>query len=377
MKNHLPVFSKLQFAIKIWSTIINTVGKSQTAMVLQFTPFRAYSLQTFKNSLHSLKLTITVYLIMMMIPNLKAQSFTGENTYGGMGDDRGNKMCKTTDGYFVVGSTTSAGAGAKDIYLMKLDNNEVIVWDQTYGGTDNEEALCVNALADGSCIVAGYTRSFGQGGQDFIFIKYDASGVFQWVRTSGGTLNEVYYDAIVTPDGGFAFCGFTGSPDIDYDALNQNVSASSGARDAILVKFNASGEYQWSKTYGGTGNETAYSLCLTPDSGFCISATTTSWSAQYNDIYMIRTNANGDTIWTTQTRKTGNDVPTSIAAVAGNYFVIAGRTNSQGIGMYDAFLYKLNRLGGHIFFKTYGDTEADAFNCISETEDHHYIAGGY
>ncbi|MBL7927612.1 MAG: hypothetical protein JNK61_11965, partial [Bacteroidia bacterium] len=114
-------------------------------------------------------------------------------------------------------------------------------------------------------------------------IRTNAQGTELWNRTYGGALNDGSYSIIQTYDSGFAVCGYT-------------ASTGAGLKDMQLLKYNASGNLLWQKTYGGALDETAYALIQTSDSGFVLTGTTKSYSGNGNsDIYLLKTTSTGDT----------------------------------------------------------------------------------
>ncbi len=89
----------------------------------------------------------------------------------------GNKIQQTSDGgYTVVGTTTSFGAGGKDIWVLKLDSNGSIQWQKTYGSSGDEYAYSIQQTFDGGYIVAGLTSAFGAGRKDIWILKLDPNG---------------------------------------------------------------------------------------------------------------------------------------------------------------------------------------------------------
>ena len=144
-------------------------------------------------------------------------------TYGGTDYEQAYSVHQTTDGgYIVAGETRSYDAGSEEVWLIKTDSNGNKQWDRTYGGT-RSEAYSVQQTADGGYIVAGYTYSYGTGGDDFWLVKTDSSGNEQWNKTYGGTGGEEAWSVQQTTDGGYILAGYTDS----YDA---------GGRDFWLVK---------------------------------------------------------------------------------------------------------------------------------------------
>jgi hypothetical protein len=151
-------------------------------------------------------------------------------TYGGTYWDYAYSVQQTSDGgYIVAGYTYSFGAGGDDIFLIKTDANRNISWAKTYGGTDEDRAYSVRQTSDGGYIVAGYTHSFGAGGQDFFLIKTDANGNLQWAKTYGGTDVDGAFSFQQTSDGGYILAGDTRS-------------FGAGDYDIFLIKTDASGD---------------------------------------------------------------------------------------------------------------------------------------
>jgi hypothetical protein len=129
--------------------------------------------------------------------------------------------------------------------------------------------------------VAGYTYSFGAGGDDIFLIKTDANGNISWAKTYGGTSYDEAYSVQQTSDGGYVLAGETWS-------------FSAGAKDIFLIKTDANGNIIWAKTYGGTYGDKAYFVQQTSDGGYIVVGWTESFGAGSVDIFLIKTDANGD-----------------------------------------------------------------------------------
>jgi hypothetical protein len=131
---------------------------------------------------------------------------------GGAGDERAHSVIQTADGSFVMaGYTNSYGAGSWDFYLVKVDSFGDTVWTRTYGGTSGEEAFCVQETSDGGFVIAGYTSSFGSGLQDFYVVRTDSIGNTLWENTYGGPQDDYAKSVKQTPDNGFIIVGSTAS----------------------------------------------------------------------------------------------------------------------------------------------------------------------
>jgi hypothetical protein len=286
-------------------------------------------------------------------------------TYGGTHFDRASSVQQTSEGgYMVVGETDSFIAGDDDIFLIKTDANGNVQWAKTYGGGGADYAFSVQQTSDGGYIVAGYTASFGAGGWDIFLIKTDANGNVQWAKTYGGTNWDKAFSVQQTSDGGYIVAGWT-------------QSFGAGYRDVFLMKTDANGNVQWAKTYGGTDNDYASSVQQTSDGGYIVAGRTRSFGAGWGDIFLIKTDVNGNVQWAKTYGGASNDSASSVQQTSDGGYIVAGRTNSFGAGGDDIFLIKTDANGNIIWAKTYGGTDWDWASSVQQTSDGGYIVAGY
>ena len=232
-------------------------------------------------------------------------------TYGGNDFEEADAITPTPDGNFIIaGRTYFFNAGSDDVYLLKINPNGDMLWTKTYGGTDWDDAYAITPTSDGNFIVAGYTSSFGAG--DVYLLKIKSNGDTIWTKTYGGTDWDEAYTITPTPDGNFIVAGYTYS----------------GNWDIYIVKIKPNGDTLWTKTYGGIGNDCAHIITPTPDGNFIIAGGTSSFGVGNDDVYILKIKPNGDTLWTKTYGGTGDDEAFSIAQTSDGNFIVAG--NSGG-----------------------------------------------
>jgi hypothetical protein len=334
-------------------------------------------------------------------------------TFGGTSLDFGRCAIQTLDGgYALTGITVSWGAGSDDVYLIKTDAQGNTMWIQTYGGSGEDFGYSVVQTSDLGYIIAGYTGSFGVGG-DVYLIKTDSLGDTLWTRTYGDNDHDHGFSVIAHPDGGYAITGGSygqggtnvyliktdsagtalwtktyGGPDLDqgrsvtlsddgcYVITGTTYSFGAGLYDVYLIKTDSLGDTLWTRTYGGMYDEHGYSVITLPDGGYAIGGVTSSYGSGYDDAYLIRTNSAGDTLWTKTYGGAGYDNAYSVALSSDMGYVLTGWTMSFGAGEDDVYIVKTDSLGNLLWTQTYGGGEHDYGYSIANTTDDEYLIIG-
>ena len=292
-------------------------------------------------------------------------------TYGGTGDESGRSFVRTSDGgYAIAGYTSSFGAGASDVYLVKTDSAGTMQWNKTYGGTGTDLGYSVVQTSDGGYAIAGRTNSFGAGGIDVYLVKTDSAGSMQWNKTYGGTGNDVGNSIVQTYDSIYAIAGYTNS-------------FGAGGNDVYLVMTDSHGSMQWNKTYGGTGNDVGNSIVQTSDYWYfgtdfwyVIVGDTSSFGAGEEDVYLIKTSTSGNMVWNKTYGGTGDESGNSVVRTSDGGYAVAGYTYSFGAGFSDVYLVKTDSAGSMQWSKTYGGTDGERGHSIIKTSDGGYVIAG-
>ncbi|NPA33658.1 MAG: hypothetical protein GXO48_01855 [Chlorobi bacterium] len=215
----------------------------------------------------------------------------------------------------------------------------------TYGNPSSDQAFAATEL-DGSFVIVGGRWYWygGLGAADMTILKLDtASGYPIWGKRYGGSSNEGTYELVMEPGQRYVQVGYTQS----YGA---------GGLDAFVVITDTAGTVLVSKTYGGNLEDMFLGATKPSIGGYIFVGYTKSFTGT-EDVYVIRTDANGDTIWTrTYGTINGQERGVEIEEVSPNRYVIVGRTNGWGSGNYDALVIMIDSLGNPIWEYAYGTT---------------------
>ena len=354
-------------------------------------------------------------IIILAILALNLQAFcqiTFEKTYGGQLSDEGFSVRQTPDeGYIAVGITYSYSTGPKvflvrtnpngdtlwtkavcngtaqdviidadggfvfcgsgyttseDVLLVKSDTNGDTLWVKTFGGTSSDYGYALQQTADGGFIICGSTMSFGPQYQNVYLIKTDADGTLQWEKYYAGLMVSEGYSVRQTTGNDYIVSGFT----------SMITKTDAPLHPSFLLKVDENGDSLWMKTYSGHG---AYSFAITPDNGFLICSTIGDTPMGEQDIYLIRTDAEGDTIWTTTLQlETSFNHGYWIEKTNDNNYILCGSAGAYTPAYeYDAILIKLNASGDTLWTRLYGGTLQDAVYCVQQTQDEGYILCGF
>jgi len=309
----------------------------------------------------SISLLIVTYLIFSIPLFAQAPDTLWTKTFGGSSWDEGYYVQQTTDGGFIFLGTTQS-FGPIDIWLIRTNSSGDTLWTRTYGGFDSEYGRCVKQTQDGGYIIAGYTMSYGAGNFDYWLIKTDNLGDTVWTKTFGGSDTEIGYFVLQTPDMG-------------YTSLAVTKSFGAGDRDCWLIRTDASGNTIWTNAIGGTAFDQCYSMDMTSDSGYIITGETSSFGTSGPDVWLIKTNSTGDTLWTKTFGGTSTDIGHGVEQTTDGGYIIAGYTASYGVGT-DVWLIKTNSTGDTLWTKTIGGVFSDYGFSIQQTTDGGYIITG-
>lgn len=304
-------------------------------------------------------------LVLWTLP-VSAQDILWSRTYGNGDADEGNCVQQTTDGgYIVCGSSRSFGVPSVDAYLIKADSLGHIMWTRCYGGTGADNTRSLQQTADGGYIASGQTDALGAGGADDMYlIKIDSLGNITWTRTYGGTRSEAARFIGQTDDGGCILTGGT-------------TSSGAGGEDFFLLKADSLGDTLWARTYGGGSGDAGHCVRQTSDGGYIVAGDTKSFGVGGYDVYLIKTDSLGDTLWTRTYGGSNQDGAKSVQQTSDGGYIVAGTTDSFGAGDSNVCIIKLDSFGDTLWTRVYGGSSEDVGYWIQQTSDGGYMVAGW
>ena len=248
------------------------------------------------------------------------------------------------------------------IPFFSFSQTDTVAHLYTFGGNNNDNAEEIEATTDGGYIVVGSTSSNSSGNTDIYLLKVDSMCNYQWSQAIGGTNNDWGYSIKQTFDKGFII------------AASSN-SYGNGGYDAVLMKRDSLGNYVWKKTYGGNDWDFAYSVVQTYDSGFVFCGETYNNTNGYSDVYIVKTNPFGDTLWTKTFGGALIDKGNSVIETSDSNIVVAGIINTTSDST-QIYIIKLTSTGTLLWDSIYGGVRYENANQIIETSDGDYVVIG-
>ena len=250
----------------------------------------------------------------------------------------------------------------QDVAIIKTDSLGNLLWAKTYGGASTDGAISAVVTADSNYMVVGLKDASID--NSIWLLKINDNGDTLWTKTiTLGQGNNSPAEIEKTYDGGYILTGHC-------------TPRSVGALDVYLIKLDSNGDTLWAKTYGGLDSDIGSSVKQTIDSGYVIVGATNNFGPSPSYIYIIKTNSQGDTIWTKTMGHNSLDIANSIQQTQDSGYIISGYSWSDLTNNYDVYLIKLNAFGDSIWSKDIGDQLENTSENIQITSDGGYVLAG-
>ena len=284
-------------------------------------------------------------------------------------DDEGKHVIQTSDGGYLLAANTDrsfTGFGGTDVLLLKLTPEGDTSWSALIGDTADQTVMAVQQTTDGGYIFAGQTWAGGMNDGDSWLVKTDAFGNVSWQKQYADTIEDGLHDVKQTSDGGYIAVGQVNDTDSTF------------AENYYVIKTNSTGDTTWTKRIGTKGfDDWAYEVQIVGTTGYLIGGFTASFGAGSRDFWFVRTDLNGDTIWTRTFGGSGNERMNAVKPTSDGGFVGVGQTPSFQAGLADVYIAKINSLGDSVWTKYYGTANEEIGYDIWETSDKGFVIAAF
>jgi hypothetical protein len=269
-----------------------------------------------------------------------------------------------SENIYLAGSTSSYGAGNRDMCIVKFDNTGNYLWNKTWGDTGGEACYDIEIDESGNLYLAGTTNSFGAGANDMCVVKFDASGNYIWNKTWGGAhddrcnaLDINIYDEI-----------YLGGTTRSFGDL---VSG-----DIALVKYLWSEDYDWERIWAGGYGDVCGSLITDAFGNAYLGGRTSSYGEGGNDALIIKYERSGNQIWNLTWGTSEDEYCLDITIHSLDYLYFTGAATTS-TGYLDCIVVKVGYLGEILWQCTWGLEYLDyAYAIALDSTSNIYIAGG-
>jgi hypothetical protein len=196
------------------------------------------------------------------------------------------------------------------LFISTLADGQ-IAFRKLYSNNGYDYGQGIVQLPDSSYVICGSSSSFGDGPSQAFLLKIDSLGNYLWSNHYGGSESE-WARRVLYKDGDCFFgCGYTNS-------------FGNGGYDIFLFKTDLNGQLLWQKIIGGSNWEKVNDAILTPDNGVLMVGESNSTTNGDNDIYVVKTNYDGDTLWTKRMGGLGEDRAYAVELLNDSTFFVAG-----------------------------------------------------
>ena len=296
-----------------------------------------------------------IILALVFLPALIFSQETWVRTYSdGPWHDWANSIIQTSDGdYILAGGTLPLFSDSSGFYVLRIDSSGETIWTEVLNNGNYSEVNSVIQTFDGGFMLAGMVN------YNFGVTKIDSDGAIIWAEVfeRDSYAWDIASSVVQTPDSGYAIFGKRGN----IDPLSGNTD------DFCLIKIDSTGDLLWMKTYGDSLTDFGTSMAKTYDNGFIMAGWTNSFSDN-TDIYVIRADSSGDTLWTRTYGTPGNDQANCIIQTSDSGFVIAGYTDYYGTSQ-NTYIVKINGSGDVIWTKYFDIDDYETPSSIIQTSD--------
>ncbi len=219
-------------------------------------------------------------------------------------------------------------------------------WENIYGGPGNEYGYRVRTCLDQGYIVAGSTSSSGI--SDGYLVRVDSLGLVMWYKYYRGNNVDIFRSIKQLPDSGYIIAGYS------------NSSGTHGGYDGWVMRTDKNGDSLWSKYIGTSNWDFFYDVTQTYDGNFILAGGTYGQGEGDEDMYFVKIDANGDTLWTRTQGGIKTDEARGIIECGDSLIAAVGFSNSLGDLLGDSWIMRMRETNGDtLWSKTLGQSNIE------------------
>jgi len=268
--------------------------------------------------------------------------------FGGSQNDVGLTLCETKDsGFLLAGKTRSFGEGSNDIYVVRIDSKGSVLWTKTYGWK-HQDVIRSAISVDNGFILVGDVWDYGYWRLDIYLMKIDSIGNLIWDQYYGTNSHDLGFKVKPNENGGYYVLGYTRG----IEPIG----------DMYLIKTDNYGNLEWSQNYGSQYDDYSSDFIEKKNGDIMILGTKGGFFNDIHgnfknhdaDIYLISADDNGNELWQKTFGGSEHDFGQALCSTDDGGLYIFGSSQNNSAGSFDMVLIKTDTSYNEVWRKTYG-----------------------
>ncbi|MBI5058512.1 T9SS type A sorting domain-containing protein [candidate division KSB1 bacterium] len=266
-------------------------------------------------------------------------------------------------GFAIAGYVYDLANTITRVLLVRIDADGDTLWTRLIGNSGEDLAAALRGLPDGGFVIAG-SRLSDAGDADAALVRTDSNGDTLWTRSYGDARNEAFVTVELVPDGGFILSG-----NAAFEQQNWN---------SLAVRTDSLGNEIWNRVYAA-GNIYSFGAGGVPtaDGGFLFPGTQYMAATSHFASYLMKTDANGGTLWTRlHSVSPLDEITFASASTADGGIVLTGTVGDLDSALIGAQVVHMDSAGNFLWYRLYGAGSGAQATAIMETAVHSYMITG-
>ncbi|MCB0738453.1 MAG: FG-GAP repeat protein, partial [Bacteroidetes bacterium] len=282
--------------------------------------------------------------------------------YGGNSNDAGTSILYQNGKMLIAGYTESRGNGGEDVLLMQVDENGDVDWLRTYGGTDDDRCNQLTLARNGDYFLLGTTKSYGGSDEDVYLLRVQPNGTIRWSKVLGGSSDDQGFGLLEMPNG-----------EIVLHITSRSYTVNSGYSDGVVMTLSSNGNtIEAARKMGNQFNESSGSLVSAFNNK--IIAVNSTQATSHIDGLISEINTDGTISWSNLYGGSGDDRFMHVIRTNDKKYAAVGFTTSFGAGNRDIYFVKFDTDGKVDFARAYGGTSDEfGYSLIQDKQGNYLI----